>query len=117
MHNAYVINDSDLLDFTIVTTDRRLADDLSARLSASSGSEIDVVEKRGLDGTVAEWIATGGIATGALKTVLDFVIRYIELRKVEFISVCGTEIRNPRPQDVDRLLDCTEERTGGHDEH
>jgi hypothetical protein len=47
----------------------------------------------------------GAVAAGNLKPFLDVVLRLVQRNKVEIIKAGDIEITNPRPEDVDRLLD------------
>jgi hypothetical protein len=93
------------VEIVLVTSDQGAAEEAARELSGTPGDEPLVSEKRGLDGGVAQWVVLGAVAAGNLKPFLDVVLRLVQRNKVEIIKAGDIEITNPRPEDVDRLLD------------
>ena len=93
------------VEIVLVTSDRGAAEEVERELVGTPGDTPLVSEKRALDGGVAQWVVLGAVAAGNLQPFLDFVLRLVRRNKVEVIKVGDVEITNPRPEDVDRLLD------------
>jgi hypothetical protein len=105
------------IDVVLVASHHDASDAIRTYLVEELDGDAHVAEKRGLDGSVAEWIIVGGVAARSVKPLLDFVLRFVELRRVRRITVGDVTVENPRPQDVDRLIDrLPKRRDGGDDE-
>ncbi|OUM00790.1 hypothetical protein [Variovorax sp. JS1663] len=61
------------------------------------------MKRSNLTGQEATWIVAATLAVQALPTVLNFVIKCIELGRVKRIKVGEIEIENPTRDDIERL--------------
>ena len=93
------------VEIVLVTSDQGAAEEAARELSGTPGDEPLVSEKRALDGGVAQWVVLGAVAAGNLQPFLEVILRLVQRNKVGTIKAGDIEITNPRPEDVDRLLD------------
>jgi hypothetical protein len=99
--------------FSLRLSDESSPTDLVASLPQEIQAAVHISSRRGLGGDLAQWIMLGTAAAAALKTILTAVLRYVELNRIESIRVGDIEIKRPRPQDVERILDQLATQTGG----
>jgi len=103
------------LEIAVTATTRAAVDSMSEQLSAIGGDETEVLERRGLGGGAPEWIVVGGIAATSLRHFLNFMLDWKGLDRVRLLTVGDVSIENPRPQDVDRLMEQIESTSGSSD--
>src|SRR5262245_56655964 len=72
-----------LAEIAVVFGDSEAAEAVRAAAVADPGGDSRVVEKRSLDGSVAEWIALATVAGPAVRVVLDSIFRFVELGRVK----------------------------------
>ena len=95
---------TDGIDVLLVMVDEPTSRTIADRLSSDGDAEALVAQRRGLDGSAAEWIVGAVLGTGGIKPFLGFLLEYLKVHRVKSIKVGDVEIVNPRPEDVDRLL-------------
>jgi hypothetical protein len=102
--------------------DEAEAKEFVAGLSPEIRTQISLSSRRGLGGDLPQWIMLGTATTATIKTILTAALKYVELTRIKSIRVGTIEVENPRPRDVERILDqLTEkgqlaERAGGDDD-
>jgi hypothetical protein len=99
--------------FSLRLSDESSATDFVASLPQEVQAAVYISSRRGLGGDLAQWIMLGTAATATLKTILTAVLRYVELTRIESIRVGDIEVKRPRSQDVERILDQLTKQTGG----
>lgn len=108
--------------FSLRVDDEAEAKGFVAGLPPEIRTQISLSSRRGLGGDLPQWIMLGTAATATLKTILTAALKYVELTRIKSIRVGTIEVENPRPRDVERILDqLTEkgqlaERAGGGDD-
>lgn len=98
--------------FSLRLSDESSATDFVASLPQEVQAAVHISSRRGLGGDLAQWIMLGTAATATLKTILTALLRYVELTRVESIRVGDIEVKRPRSQDVERILDQLTKQTG-----
>ena len=91
--------------FSLRVDDEADAKGFVAGLPPEIRTQISLSSRRGLGGDLPQWIILGTAATATLKTILTAALKYVELTRIKSIRVGTIEVENPRPQDVERILD------------
>ena len=95
---------SDGVDVTVILTDPGEVEQLRAQLTAITGEEPLVSDRRGIDGSAAGWLLLATTTVQALPAILDSIRGLITRNAVGEIEVDGVRMVKPRPGDIDRLL-------------
>jgi hypothetical protein len=88
----------------IVQCDESCARELSQLLSRDAVPN-QASQRRNIEGDIAVWVVTIGLTVRMLPAILSSIKDLLRVRRIEKITVGDIEITQPRPQDVDRIID------------
>ena len=83
---------------------------LATRISEETASSVRTVTRHGLGGDASTWLLIGNFVATSFATLAPIVSNYIKERRVKSIKVGDLAIENPRPEDVEKMLQAWQSR-------
>jgi hypothetical protein len=72
-------------------------------IAAQPATDVQVTERKNLDGSTAGWFLISNLAVSALPSLLGFIQNLVGMRQVKRIKIGDVEIDNPAPEDMERF--------------